>query len=271
MKSYLLKSIQASLSAGKAILEVYSTDFKIELKSDDSPLTTADKLSHKIIKSYLSKFHIPILSEEGKDVSYEERKNWDTLWIVDPIDGTKEFIKRNGEFTVNIALVKNGKPVLGVLLVPVKNTLYFAMQGIGSYKLDIDYSDTFQELSLDEIINRSEQLEKKPIKENSSHSEPYKIVGSRSHPTPELSKFVETKRQEKGNVEFISAGSSLKFCLIAEGKADIYPRLGPTREWDTAAGHAIAEYAGATILIHGSDKPLVYNKQDLLNPWFVVC
>ena len=270
MKHYLLTSIQSSIAAGKAILDVYNTDFKVEQKSDDSPLTLADKLSHKIIKSYLVKFNIPILSEEGKGISYEERKEWDTLWIVDPLDGTKEFIKRNGEFTVNIALVQKGKPIIGVLLVPVKKMLYFAAEGIGSYKLHIDYSNTFEDISLEEIINSADLLEKKTKNKNTSASEPYKIIGSRSHPTPELKTFVESKRREKGNVEFISAGSSLKFCLIAEGKADIYPRLGPTREWDTAAGHAIAEYAGATVSIHDSDKPLVYNKEDLLNPWFVV-
>jgi len=269
----LLKSIKASIEAGNAILDVYHSDFAVEQKDDKSPLTLADKRSHEIIVNSLKEFDIPILSEEGRNIPYEERRNWDTLWIVDPLDGTKEFIKRNDEFTVNIALVKESKPVLGVIFIPVKETLYFASNEIGSYKVEknriIDIASRISEENENGLINRIIYLsDKLPI--STSTNSPYTIVGSRSHATSELEAFVEKKRQEYGDVEFISAGSSLKFCLVAEGKADIYPRLGPTMEWDTAAGQAIAENADAKVLRHDTNEQIIYNKENLLNPWFVV-
>lgn len=269
----LLKSIKASIEAGNAILDVYHSDFAVEQKDDKSPLTLADKRSHEIIVNSLKEFDIPILSEEGKKIPYEERRNWDTLWIVDPLDGTKEFIKRNDEFTVNIALVKESKPVLGVIFIPVKETLYFASNEIGSYKVEknriIDIASRISEENENGLMNRIIYLsDKLPI--STSTNSPYTIVGSRSHATSELEAFVEEKRQEYGDVEFISAGSSLKFCLVAEGKADIYPRLGPTMEWDTAAGQAIAENAGAKVLRHDTNEQIIYNKEHLLNPWFDV-
>ncbi len=269
----LLKSIKASIKAGNAILDVYHSDFAVEQKDDKSPLTLADKRSHEIIVNSLKEFDIPILSEEGKNVPYEERRNWDTLWIVDPLDGTKEFIKRNDEFTVNIALVKESKPVLGVIFIPVKETLYFASNEIGSYKVEknriIDIANRMSEENENGLINRIIYFsDKLPI--STSTNSPYTIVGSRSHATSELEAFVEEKRQEYGDVEFISAGSSLKFCLVAEGKADIYPRLGPTMEWDTAAGQAITENADAKVLRHDTNEQIIYNKENLLNPWFVV-
>ena len=253
----LLKSIKASIEAGNAILDVYHSD----------------KRSHEIIVNSLKEFDIPILSEEGKNIPYKERRNWDTLWIVDPLDGTKEFIKRNDEFTVNIALVKESKPVLGVIFIPIKETLYFASNEIGSYKVEknriIDIANRISEENENGLINRIIYLsDKLPI--STSTNSPYTIVGSRSHATSELEAFVEEKRQEYGDVEFISAGSSLKFCLVAEGKADIYPRLGPTMEWGTAAGQAIAENADAKVLRHNTNEQIIYNKENLLNPWFVV-
>ena len=275
----LLRSIQASIEAGNAILEVYHSDFAVEKKADNTPLTLADKRSHEIIISYLAEFDIPILSEEGKDVPYEERKSWDTLWIVDPLDGTKEFVNRNGEFTVNIALAEKGKPVLGVIFVPEKQTLYFAAQDLGTYKaeksevvglLGEEQRGSKSLALLDSIINCSTRLRKRAISGLKPANIPLTIVGSRSHPTAELHAFVEEKRRQYGNIEFVSAGSSLKFCLIAEGRADIYPRLGPTMEWDTAAGQVIAEKAGAKVLRYDDGKPLTYNKESLLNPWFVV-
>ena len=190
------------------------------------------------------------------------------------MDGTKEFIKRNDEFTVNIALVQHEEPVMGVIFIPVKKTLFFAEKTIGSYKLeDAATLDRIYEnvkatdltLTLEAIIEKSRRL---PL--SAPSQSPYTIVGSRSHATPELEAFVEEKRQEHGEVEFISAGSSLKLCLVAEGKADIYPRTGPTMEWDTAAGHAIAENAGCKVLQYDTNEPLIYNKENLLNPWFVV-
>ena len=281
---YTITSVIAALEAGSAILEVYhSADFKVEKKADKSPLTLADRRAHEVIMQHLSKFDFPILSEEGKNIPYDERKNWDTFWLVDPLDGTKEFIKKNGEFTVNIAMISKNKPVAGVIFVPDRDILYFASSEIGSYKVDIDQiadllsgksgnndrpldlSDSEIAETLSELISRSTNL---PV--NDSTNQPFTIAGSRSHSTPELEAFVEDKRKEYGNVEFISAGSSLKLCLVAEGRADIYPRTGPTMEWDTAAGQAIVEFSGGKVYQYDTTEPLLYNKENLLNPWFVV-
>jgi len=248
---YLLTSIQAAIRAGDAILDVYrSAEFEVEAKADKSPLTLADRRSHKIIVNYLAKSDIPILSEEGRDIPYPQRKKWNTYWLIDPLDGTKEFIKKNGEFTVNIAMIRQNKPIAGVIFVPDRNTIYIASAAIGSYKTDAHQvaelligqdqlarlSDSDSRKTLDDFIGVSTIL---PISQ--SDSRPYTIAGSRSHATPELEAFVEKKRRENGKVEFISAGSSLKLCLVAEGRADIYPRTGPTMEWDTAAGQAVVE------------------------------
>ena len=210
------------------------------------------------------------LSEETVD--QPDRLQRERVWIVDPLDGTKEFIKKNGEFTVNIALIENSAPVLGVVYAPDRRKLYFAIQNLGSFKTDgqpsiqkIQKGIEAESLTMEDLVALSEKLPGTKPAET-----PYTIVGSRSHATPELERFVEAKRREFHKVNFIPAGSSLKICLVAEGKADIYPRLGPTMEWDTAAGHAIAEFSGADMLIYESNEPLVYNKQDLLNPWFIV-
>jgi 3'(2'), 5'-bisphosphate nucleotidase len=277
-KFYLLTALAAAIEAGRAILEVYrSSDFEIEEKADKSPLTLADKRSHEKIVKRLGKSDIPILSEEGKDIPYEERKGWETYWLIDPLDGTKEFIKKNGEFTVNIAIIRDRKPVVGVIYVPDKNVLYFALNNLGSFKADsIDGIESINSQvigsatestaeTIESIIDASTTL---PV--GYSASRPFTIIGSRSHASPELQAFVEEKRQEHGEVEFISAGSSLKLCLVAEGKADIYPRTGLTMEWDTAAGQAIAENAGCKVLQYDTTEPLIYNKENLLNPWFVV-
>jgi len=286
LKIHLLAAIAAALEAGKAILEVYrSSDFEIQKKADQSPLTLADRRAHEIIAGRLTAFDLPLLSEEGKDIAYEERKKWDTYWLIDPLDGTKEFIKKNGEFTVNIAIIRDCKPVAGVVFVPDKNILYFASDALGAFKLDFNpagnaldaatvetltthldrLSDHEADRVLEELLGRSSRL---PM-DDGSHR-PYTIMGSRSHGGPELEAFVAEKRREHGEVEFISAGSSLKLCLVAEGRADIYPRTGPTMEWDTAAGHAIARAAGARVLQYDTDQALIYNKDNLLNPWFVV-
>jgi len=281
---YLLTSIQAAMRAGTAILDVYrSPDFEVEEKADKSPLTLADRRSHEVIVSYLANFDIPILSEEGRDIPYQDRNKWDTYWLIDPLDGTKEFIKKNGEFTVNIAMIRQNKPVAGVIYVPDRDTLYFASTVIGAFKVDAHQisgllaepdkmpdqsagsSDNGPDRRLTEIIGRSTIL---PIGESTNR--PYTIAGSRSHATPELEAVVEKKRREHGEVEFISAGSSLKLCLVAEGRADIYPRTGPTMEWDTAAGQAVVECSGGKVYIYDTEEPLGYNKENLLNPWFVV-
>jgi 3'(2'), 5'-bisphosphate nucleotidase len=271
-ENHLKTAILASINAGREILAIYQDDFTVDYKADNSPLTLADRAAHKIIVNHLKAFDIPILSEEGKQIPYEERKKWDRLWIVDPLDGTKEFVKKNGEFTVNIALIENGTPFLGVVFAPDRKKLYFAIQKLGAYKID-DLRSIQKiyngigdiSLTINELINASTRLPGARPAEA-----PYTIVGSRSHATPELEQFVEETRRKFRQVDFVPAGSSLKICLVAEGKADIYPRLGPTMEWDTAAGHAIAEFSGADILIYESGTPLVYNKEDLLNPWFIV-
>jgi len=274
---YIPVSILAAVEAGNAILEIYRSDFKVEKKADDSPITLADRRAHRIIADRLSKFDIPILSEEGKDIAYQERKNWRVFWLVDPLDGTKEFIKKNGEFTVNIALIEDHKPGAGVVFVPDKGILYFALRGLGSFRvasnqilnlLEEARSESIShkaEEILNEIISRSVKLPK-----SDSTNRPFTVIGSRSHATPELEAFVEEKRREYGEVEFISAGSSLKLCLVAEGRADVYPRTGPTMEWDTAAGQAIVEFSGAKVFKYDTQEPLDYNKENLLNPWFVV-
>jgi len=269
--NYLASAVDAAVKAGRAVMDVYRSDFAVQAKEDKSPLTAADKDAHEIIKKDLAVFNLPFISEEGKHTNYMIRKAWRTIWMVDPLDGTKEFVKRNGEFTVNIALIDDGRPVMGVVYAPVPKWLYFASTDIGAYKLtgvepgvSVLHERGSAGQRLPALMDRSEKL---PVPQSRKI---YTIVGSRSHRTPELEAFVAAKREEKGDVKFIAAGSSLKICLVAEGSADIYPRLGPTMEWDTAAGQAVAECAGARVYQYGGDQPLVYNREKLLNPWFVV-
>ena len=270
--NHLAAAIQAAVDAGKAILDVYQTDFQVDYKDDQSPLTLADKKAHEIISTQLARFPIPLLSEEGRAIPYATRRQWETLWIVDPLDGTKEFVKRNGEFTVNIALVTAGRPILGVVFAPVREVLYFALQGLGAYKMN--QMDAVA--ALHERISKGECASGDLVEHGQAlplehpQDRPYTIVGSRSHATEALEAFVKEKRREFGTIDFIPAGSSLKLCLVAEGRAHIYPRLAPTMEWDTAAGHAVVACAGARIYNHASGDPLQYNKEDLLNPWFIV-
>lgn len=255
-------AIRASLEAGEAIMQVYNTVFDVEVKDDKSPLTEADKRANVIINSYLLSTNIPIISEENKQVDFSNRKNWNSCWIVDPVDGTKEFIKRNGEFTVNIALVTNGKPNLGVIYVPVEKTLYFAdVENKQAYKVVLDSHDP----SLNTIFNLA-----KPLKPRHYNSSKVEVVGSRSHMNQETLNFIENLKLEGKNVEIVSKGSSLKFCLIAEGNADIYPRFAPTMEWDTAAGQAICNAVGINVISQETKEGLLYNKENLLNPWFLV-
>ncbi len=241
--------------AGSAILDVYNTDFPVEVKEDESPLTEADKRANAVIVEGLNRFYpaIPVISEETRAVAYEVRKHWESFWLVDPLDGTKEFVKRNGEFTVNIALVKNGFPVLGVVFQPVGNQLYWAVQGEGAWKS----SEGAAPVRLNGGTHFSDKTE-------------VTVVASRSHLTGEVTAFVRDLEAAGKKVEFISAGSSLKLCLVAEGIADVYPRLGPTMEWDTAAAHAVALEAGRKVVEFGTGTDLVYNKENLLNPFFIV-
>ena len=266
--SILFTAIRAALEAGKEIMTVYTdpdADFEIERKADNSPLTIADKKAHGKIVSILKATPYPVLSEEGKDIPVEERLKWQELWIVDPLDGTKEFIKRNGEFTVNIAYVKNGIPEAGVIYIPVKKELYFSDADFGAYKVnEIDSTDLQKISSLSALTEKAEQL---PYK-NISRTE-FIIVASRSHLNEETQKYIEDMQQKHRHVKTVSSGSSLKLCLIAEGKADVYPRFAPTMEWDTAAGDAIVRASGGNVFQAGKDTPLSYNKPDLKNPWFI--
>jgi len=277
---HLVLALLAVKDAGRAILDVYGQDFDISYKDDHSPLTLADRRSHSIIVSHLSDVsgeRLPILSEEGRSISYQERRRWEYFWMADPLDGTKEFIKKNDEFTVNIAQIHQNRPILGVIYVPVKDVLYFASDGLGAYRMDnsdILAPGTNKPVKndaaglLEKILAGSIKLPDDKHRFEKKDSQ-ITIVGSRSHATKELEAFIETMRKEYEEVEFISAGSSLKLCLVAEGRADIYPRLGPTMEWDTAAGQVIVEQAQGSVLNYALDEPLRYNKKNLLNPWFI--
>ncbi len=254
--------LRAAIEAGNRILQIYKTNFDVEYKADNSPLTQADLQAHQIIEEILKPSEIPILSEEGKDIPYEERKNWKKLWLVDPLDGTKEFVKRNGEFTVNIALIENQEPIMGVIYVPVKQILYFASPTMRSYKLKHVKYEPNWELDLN-----SRYLSRIPVANNLFTK---LIVGSRSHSNQKTALFIKSLRKKLGKLRIVSKGSSLKFCLIAEDTAHLYPRFGPTMEWDTAAGHAIVKHAfGKVMLADDLQNPLIYNKQDLLNPQFI--
>ncbi|MGB3074228.1 MAG: 3'(2'),5'-bisphosphate nucleotidase CysQ, partial [Chitinophagales bacterium] len=249
------KIIDIAHKAGNEIMVIYAQDFTVELKGDNSPLTMADQKANGIIVSALKSLYpeIPIISEETKVMAYDERKHWTEYWLVDPLDGTKEFIKKNGEFTVNIALMSNGEPILGVVYAPAKNQLWYGVKGKGSFKINEDGSES----NLQKGANWRD-LQK------------VNVVGSRSHMSDETLQFVEELKQQGKEVEFVSSGSSLKFCLVAEGKADVYPRFGPTMEWDTAAGHAVVAIAGGKVLNWETKQPLQYNKENLLNPFFIV-
>jgi len=263
MNKDLAIAVKAAVEGGAAIMEIYAKeDLGVEYKEDESPLTLADKECNDVINSYLIKTMHPIISEENKQLEFEERKDWDTCWIVDPLDGTKEFVKRNGEFTVNIALVKQGKPLLGVIYVPDTKELYVAdvaQKKAGKFILDQH-----------EVIVADLDMDANLIGPKAANTELVRVVGSRSHMSEATETFVESLKGIYENVDIVSKGSSLKFCLVAEGKADVYPRFAPTMEWDTAAGQAICEAVGLQVISKETDKPLLYNKENLLNPWFIV-
>ena len=253
-------AIEASVKAGKKILEIYnSDDFIVEYKSDDSPLTLADKSSDEIIKNALKASNIPILSEEGNVLGFNKRKDLKHLWIVDPLDGTKEYIKRNDEFTVNIALVENKKPILGVIYAPALKVLYFSEKKFGSYKLELKTS-TLSFLDYSKAI-------KLPVIMNKNS---YGVVISRSHVNKETLSYIENLKKMRPNVESVAIGSSLKFCLLAEGTADCYPRFSPCMEWDTAAGQIICKEAGFELIDQTTNIEMLYNRENLLNNSFVV-
>jgi len=251
-------------TAGDAIMEIYRQDFEVAFKADQSPLTAADQKAHQIIENDLKQLseklgaNIPVLSEEGRDIPYQERKDWTTFWLVDPLDGTKEFVKKNDEFTVNIALIHHQAPVLGVVYAPALGLLYYAKQGEGAFKVETATGE-----------RRAQPL---PIEKTRKPNE-LKVVASKSHLSKETEQFIENLAKQGYEIALESKGSSLKLCLVAEGKADIYPRLAPTMEWDTAAAHAIVNEAGfslQTFSFENGYEPHLYNKENLLNGWFVV-
>lgn len=259
MKVLLLKAIEAALDAGNEIMNIYNSgDFNIKEKGNNSPLTAADIASNDTINNYLKETEIPIISEENQQLEYNKRKNWNKCWIVDPLDGTKEFIKRNGEFTVNIALIEENLPVLGVIYVPATKTLYYADEENAWRQKNVIPGNSFAH-------SKSQKIYPNKI------SEKIKVVGSRSHMNEETRDFISGLEEKSGKkAEVVSKGSSLKFCLVAEGEAQIYPRFAPTMEWDTAAGQAICRATGLKVIDQKTGKEMIYNRKNLLNNYFLV-
>jgi 3'(2'), 5'-bisphosphate nucleotidase len=297
MTELLKTALQAALDAGEAILRIYDRDFSVDYKDDRSPLTEADTAAHELICAALEPSGLPVLSEESRTVPYEIRRDWRRFWLVDPLDGTKEFIKKNGEFTVNIALIENGRPVLGVVYAPVLQTVY-----CGRWEVEGGMSKAWKaagcsDKSVDDVIESAVPLPTS-YSPHFTAQRALRVVASRSHCNEETEKFIEALEGTLGAVELVSSGSSLKLCLVAEGRAEVYPRIAPTMEWDTAAAQAVVEAAGGRVVqydpavpaaeylrgrldvesrmahftshISPLTKPLLYNKPDLLNPSFVV-
>jgi len=253
--------IKAALQAGHEIMKIYdqpNKTWQVERKADNSPLTLADRRSHAVIAEALAATPYPVLSEEGSMQSYAERSQWQVFWLVDPLDGTKEFLKRNGEFTVNIALIEHNRPVMGVVYAPALNQLYYGTDNGGAFFAEVSARMDFPETPRQLPLTKRED------------GEPWRIVASRSHLSPETETYIERMRCTHGEINLVNAGSSLKLCLVAAGKADVYPRLAPTMEWDTGAGDAICRAAGCSVVNTDTGQPLTYNKEDLHNPYFIV-
>jgi 3'(2'), 5'-bisphosphate nucleotidase len=248
-KQDLLAVVQIAKAAGEAIMTIYGQDdFSVSHKGDDSPVTAADLAAHSVIVASLAErfVGIPVMSEEAAEISWDERRQWHTYWLIDPLDGTKEFIKRNGEFTVNIALIHQGVALAGVVYAPVLGTYYYGAKHLGAWR---------QKAGQESPLLGATRVRQTPI-----------VVGSRSHLSPDIAEYL----QHLGAHEMLSVGSSLKFCMLAEGEADLYPRLGPTSEWDTAAAQAVLESAGGSVVCYDSGLPLTYNqKPAILNPYFI--
>ena len=257
----MIESLQTiAQRAGEIILSFYGQPIPAEKKADDSPLTLADLAAHRGIVEGLRDLDsaIPVLSEESSETDILHRRSWETLWVVDPMDGTKEFIKQTGEFTVNIALVEHGNPILGVVLAPALGLAYVGNRNDGAWLLDVD-------LGMEQAWQERKAL---PLP---STDRPYTVVASRSHMSKETEAFIQSLEQLHGKVATLSKGSSLKLCMVAEGSADAYPRFAPTMEWDTAAGQAVCMAAGLDVIDQQSQSTMVYNRENLLNAWFLVC
>jgi 3'(2'), 5'-bisphosphate nucleotidase len=254
-------AIKASLLAGEKIMEIYvSGDFEMVKKGDSSPLTKADREAHLQILNILETTQIPILSEEGIHLHFDERKRWKTFWLVDPLDGTKEFISRNDEFTVNIALINENQPIAGVIYIPVSKELYVGIIDLGAYKIQNPELDaTFEWIS--------KHGEKLPLYQTTDE---FTVAASRTHPDDQTVAFIEALKKLHPDLKVLKKGSSLKLCMIAEGTVDIYPRFGSTMEWDIAAGHAIVKAVGKNIFHTDQQTEIHYNKENLKNPHFIV-
>ncbi len=251
----ILRLLTIAREAGAAIMSVYEGDVAVEYKEDSSPLTLADLRSHQVILERLERWYpeVPILSEETTEqAGYSVRKDWPEFWLVDPLDGTKEFIKRNGQFTVNIALIQESRPVAGVVYAPARDEAYYGVVGQGALKVSRD------------------QPPESLVRRQRPGSDQLVVVASLSHHSPEVDAFVAEQRRKYKSVELLNIGSSLKICMVAENSADVYPRFGPTMEWDTAAAHAVAAAAGRRVRNYRTGAELSYNKENLLNDWFIV-
>lgn len=265
LREYLLPyAFNAAVRAGAEIMKIYNSDsYNIEVKSDNTPLTIADRLAHNKIKEVLGATRIPILSEEGRAMLYEERKNWEMFWLVDPLDGTIEFIKRNNEFTVNIALMADNECIGAIVYVPYLGKVYFAERGFGAMLIEGIKPDEQANYTNGEIRAHSKML---PLTTN-THDK-FRIAVSRSHQTAETAQYIDQMREKHPDIEIVEQGSSYKFCLLAEGVVDYYPRTTTTYEWDTAAAELILREAGGEVRSLPDKQPLRYNKENLNNPWF---
>ena len=267
IREYLLaEQLNAAVRAGAEIMRIYngSDDYDISLKSDHTPITIADRMAHDSIKRSLGATRIPILSEEGRSMLYEERCNWELFWLVDPLDGTVEFIKGNNEFTVNIALMENNICISAIVYVPYYNKMYIAERGRGAWVMNGVAPDAEAAYTYADIHEASE-----PLPLGSAAHDTFRVAVSRSHQTPETHEHIKTLSAEHPNIEIIEQGSSYKFCLLAEGTVDYYVRTTTTSEWDTAAGELILSEAGGTTYNYATGTPLLYNKESLDNPWFI--
>ncbi|HIY68742.1 MAG TPA: 3'(2'),5'-bisphosphate nucleotidase CysQ [Candidatus Alistipes intestinigallinarum] len=269
VRMYLLPPLfNAAVRAGASIMQVYKSknldDYDISLKNDHTPITLADRVAHRTIREYLGPTRIPILSEEGREMRYEERCNWELYWLVDPLDGTVEFIKGNNEFTVNIALMENNVCIGAVIYVPYYEKMYVAGRGSGSYVKERIAPDPAADYTYEEIVRDWTRL---PLA-GEAHHDHLRVALSRSHQTPETHAYVARLRERYPDLEVVEQGSSYKFCLLAEGRVDYYVRTTHTYEWDTAAGELILSEAGGTTRALPEDRELRYNEEDLHNPWF---
>lgn len=263
MVNYLEIAIKASIEAGKAIMQIYATDFSINYKSDHTPLTLADTQANDIIVKALSNTGIPIVSEEGRQIPFHIRENYERYWLVDPLDGTKEFVNRNGEFSVNIALIDQKKPVMGIIYAPVNDLLYFG-DHTGAWRLQHAEGIVKGNSNTDHLKRVSNEL---PLLRSDND---FTIVASRSHLNPETTSYINEVKRQHDNIRIVSRGSSLKLCMIAEGLADVYPRFGITSEWDIAAGHALISAAGGKVVaLDDQQTALTYNTEHMENPPFV--